>query len=168
MLIRGAYSSSHGEVPVQALDKELTTDFEVRFGECVIFWRCLTLELSSNGFIKQLAILLWTLDLVKHDAYFSSEAIKRFTSSNWVLMEIACTRFLADLFLLRQVYHQLYIKFLEDVSHYTVGDFHKKWICSTLWRSMMAESVPLDKAFGKDTRGDREKMLLALVGHEDA
>lgn len=29
-------------------------------------------------------------------------------------------------------------------------------------------SVPLDRAIGKDTTGDYEKMLLALIGHEDA
>lgn len=29
-------------------------------------------------------------------------------------------------------------------------------------------SVPLEKAIAKDTHGDYEKMLLALVGHEDA
>lgn len=29
-------------------------------------------------------------------------------------------------------------------------------------------SVPLDRAIVKDTSGDYEKMLLALIGHEDA
>lgn len=35
-------------------------------------------------------------------------------------------------------------------------DYHKR------------NSVPLDRAIAKDTRGDYEKMLLALIGHEDA
>lgn len=29
-------------------------------------------------------------------------------------------------------------------------------------------SVPLDRAIAKDTRGDYERMLLALLGQEDA
>lgn len=35
-------------------------------------------------------------------------------------------------------------------------DYHKR------------NSVPLDRAIGKDTTGDYEKMLLALIGHGDA
>lgn len=35
-------------------------------------------------------------------------------------------------------------------------DYHKR------------NSVPLDRAIAKDTRGDYEKMLLALIGHGDA
>ncbi|KAA8525576.1 hypothetical protein F0562_007431 [Nyssa sinensis] len=45
-------------------------------------------ELSS-GFER--VVLLWTLDPAEREAFLVNEAIKRLTTSNWVLMEIACT-----------------------------------------------------------------------------
>ncbi|XP_065875766.1 annexin D2 [Euphorbia lathyris] len=100
-LIRQVYKEAYGEDLLKALDKELSSDFE----------RC---------------ILLWTLDPADRDAYLANESTKRFTSSNWVLMEIACTRSPHDLFKVRQAYHTLYKKSLEeDVAYHTTGDYRK-------------------------------------------
>jgi len=77
-------------------------------------------------YMKKRAVLLWTLDPAERDAYLANEATKRFTSSNWVLMEIACTRSSHDLFKVRQAYHARYKKSLEeDVAYHTTGDFRK-------------------------------------------
>jgi annexin A7/11 len=56
----------------------------------------------------------------------ANEATKRFTASNLVIMEIACTRSSYDLLKARQAYHACYKKSLEeDVAHHTSGDFRK-------------------------------------------
>lgn len=48
------------------------------------------------------------------------------SASNFVIMEIACTRSSYDVFKVRQTYHALYKKSLEeDVAHHTTGDFRK-------------------------------------------
>ncbi|GAB2283398.1 Annexin D7 [Dionaea muscipula] len=100
-LIRGAYAGAYGEDLLKALDKELSSDFER-------------------------VVLLWTLGPAERDAYLANEATKKFTSSNWVLMEIACTRSSEELFLVRRAYHEKYKKSLEeDVAHHTTGDFRK-------------------------------------------
>jgi len=91
---------------------------------------CIDIEIANIFFsqilFKQRVVLLWTLDLAERDAYLANEATKRFTSSNWVLMEIACTRSSHDLFKARQAYHARYKKSLEeDVAYHTTGDFRK-------------------------------------------
>ncbi|GAA0153251.1 calcium-binding protein [Lithospermum erythrorhizon] len=99
--IRQAYAETHGEDLLKALDKELTSDFER-------------------------AILLWTLESSERDAYLANESTKRWTSSNQVLMEIACTRSPKDLVLVREAYHARYKKSLEeDVAYHTKGDCRK-------------------------------------------
>ncbi|KAH8502800.1 hypothetical protein H0E87_014189 [Populus deltoides] len=100
-LIRKVYAEAYGQDLLKDLDKELSSDFEG-------------------------AVLLWTLDPAERDAYLANEATKRFTSSNWVLMEIACTRSSHELFKVRQAYHARYKKSLEeDVAYHTTGDFRK-------------------------------------------
>lgn len=74
----------------------------------------------------QRAVLLWALEPAERDALLANEATKRWTSSNQVLMEIACTRSSHDLLLARQAYHARYKKSLEeDVAYHTTGDFRK-------------------------------------------
>ena len=71
-------------------------------------------------------MLLFTLDPAERDAYLANEATKRFTSSNLVLMEIACTRSSHELFNVRKAYHARYKKSLEeDVAHHTTGEYRK-------------------------------------------
>ncbi|XP_010544079.1 PREDICTED: annexin D1 [Tarenaya hassleriana] len=99
--IREIYHELHGQDLLKALDKELSNDFER-------------------------AILLWTHEPAERDAYLANEATKRWTSSNQVLMEIACTRTSDQLLHARQAYHARYKKSLEeDVAHHTTGDFRK-------------------------------------------
>ncbi|OIT00523.1 PREDICTED: annexin D2-like [Nicotiana attenuata] len=100
-LIRETYAAAYGEDLLKDLDAELTSDF-------------------------QRAVLLWTLSPAERDAYLLNEATKRLTSSNWVILEIACTRSSDDLFKARQAYHARYKKSLEeDVAYHTTGDFRK-------------------------------------------
>ncbi|GFP84829.1 annexin d7 [Phtheirospermum japonicum] len=100
-LIREAYAAAYGEDLFKDLEKELSGDF-LR------------------------AVSLWTLDPAERDAQLANEATKMFTSSNLVIMEIACTRSSYDLFKVRQAYHARYKKSLEeDVAHHTAGDFRK-------------------------------------------
>ncbi|XP_022894456.1 annexin D1 [Olea europaea var. sylvestris] len=100
-LIRQVYAETYGEDLLKALDKELTNDFER-------------------------LVLLWTLDPCERDAYLANEATKRWTSSNQVLMEIACTRSPKDLLLAREAYHARFKRSLEeDVAYNTHGDFRK-------------------------------------------
>ncbi|KAL2528226.1 Annexin D2 [Forsythia ovata] len=100
-LIRETYAATYGEDLLKDLDSELSSDF-------------------------QRAVLLWTLDPCERDAYLANEATKRLTASNWVIMEIACTRSSHDLFLVRKAYHARYKRSLEeDVSYHTTGDFRK-------------------------------------------
>lgn len=76
--------------------------------------------------ICQRVVLVWTLDPAERDAFLANEATKRWTSSNQVLMEIACTRSANQLLHARQAYHARYKKSLEeDVAHHTTGDFRK-------------------------------------------
>ena len=74
----------------------------------------------------QRAVHLFTLDPPERDAFLANEATKKFTSSNWVLIEIACTRSSEVLFNARRCYHARYKKSLEeDVAQHTSGDFRK-------------------------------------------
>ncbi|KAF6149131.1 hypothetical protein GIB67_025987, partial [Kingdonia uniflora] len=100
-LIRKTYAETYGEDLLKSLEKELSNDFER-------------------------AILLWTMDPAERDAFLANEATKRWTSSNRVLMEIACTRSSHELLLARQAYHSHFKKSLEeDVAFHTTGDFRK-------------------------------------------
>ncbi|KAK2984651.1 hypothetical protein RJ640_006634 [Escallonia rubra] len=99
--IRETYAETHGEDLLKSLDKELSQDFER-------------------------IVLLWTLDPSERDALLANEATKRWTSSNQVLVEIACTRSSQELLLARQAYHTRFKKSLEeDVAYHTTGDFRK-------------------------------------------
>ncbi|KAL3622079.1 Annexin D7 [Castilleja foliolosa] len=99
-LIREVYAAAYGDLFTD-LEKELSGDF-LR------------------------AVSLWTLDPAERDAKLANEATKMFTSSNLVIMEIACTRSSYDLFKVRQAYHDRYKKSLEeDVAHHTTGDYRK-------------------------------------------
>ncbi|XP_057442731.1 annexin Gh1-like isoform X2 [Lotus japonicus] len=67
------------------------------------------------------------LDSAERDAFLANEATERWTSSNQVLVEIACTRSSEQLFVARHAYHALHKKSLEeDVAHHTTGDFRKR------------------------------------------
>ncbi|KAH9756605.1 Annexin D1 [Citrus sinensis] len=100
-LIRQTYADTYGEDLLKSLDKELTNDFER-------------------------VVMLWTLDPAERDAFLANEATKRWTSSNQVLMEIACTRSSKQLLEARQAYHARFKKSLEeDVGYHTNGDFRK-------------------------------------------
>ncbi|KAK8642793.1 hypothetical protein V6N13_012125 [Hibiscus sabdariffa] len=100
-LIRKTYGETYGEDLLKALNKELTSDFER-------------------------LVVLWTLDPAERDAHLANEATKRWTSSNQVLVEIACTRSANQLLHARQAYHARFKKSLEeDVAHHTTGDFRK-------------------------------------------
>ncbi|KAL8478976.1 hypothetical protein ACS0TY_030755 [Phlomoides rotata] len=121
-LIRDAYAAAYGEDLVKGLEKEL-----------------------SGEFLR--ALLLWTLDPAERDARLANESTKLLTASNLVLMEIACTRSSSHLFKVRQTYHVMYKKSLEeDVAHHTTGDFRKLL-------------VPLVSAFRYE--GDEVNMTLA-------
>nr|QQP23420.1 annexin D2-like [Sedum alfredii] len=99
--IRESYASTFNEDLLNALDKELSSDFER-------------------------VVLLWTLDPAERDALLTNEATKRWTSSNQVLMEVACTRTSNQLLSAKQAYHARYKKSLEeDVGYHTSGDFRK-------------------------------------------
>lgn len=99
--IRQTYAETYKEDLLKALDKELSHDFER-------------------------LVLLWTLEPAERDAVLANEATKRWTSSNQVLVEIACARSPHELLLAKQAYHARFKKSLEeDVAHHTTGDFRK-------------------------------------------
>ncbi|CAN4080457.1 unnamed protein product [Withania somnifera] len=98
---RTTYSETFGEDLLKELERELTHDFEK-------------------------LVLLWTLDPSERDAHLAKEATKIWTKSNFVLVEIACTRSFKELVLAREAYHARYKKSMEeDVAHHTTGDHHK-------------------------------------------
>ncbi|KAL0288860.1 UNVERIFIED_CONTAM: Annexin D1 [Sesamum angustifolium] len=100
-LIRQVYAETYGEDLLKVLDKELSSDFER-------------------------VVKLWTLDPAERDAFLANEAIKKWTSSNQVLVEIACTRSPKELLLAREAYHACFKRSLEeDVAYHTSGDFRK-------------------------------------------
>lgn len=80
-------------------------------------------------FYKQHAVLLWTLEPAERDAYLVNEATKKLTASNWVIMEVACTRSSDHLISVRKAYHAKYKKSMEeDIAHHTSGDFRKVYL----------------------------------------
>lgn len=100
-VIREAYAKTYDEDLIKALNKELTSDFER-------------------------LVHLWTLESAERDAFLANEATKRWTSSNQVLVELACTRSSDQLFFAKKAYHALHKKSLEeDVAYHTTGDFRK-------------------------------------------
>ncbi|GFS46779.1 annexin 1 [Actinidia rufa] len=120
--IRQTYAETYKEDLLKVLDKELTNDFER-------------------------VVKLWTLDPAERDAFLANEATKKWTSSNQVLVEIACARSPQELLLARQAYHARFKKSLEeDVAHHTTGDFRKLL-------------VPLVSSYRYD--GDEANMTLA-------
>ncbi|KAF5740225.1 annexin D1-like [Tripterygium wilfordii] len=141
-LIRETYAATHGEDLLKALEKELTNDFER-------------------------AILLWTLDPAERDALLANEATKRWTSSNQVLMEIACTRSSNQLLLARQAYHARYKKSLEeDVAHHTTGDFCK--LLFPLVSSYRYEGDEVNMTLAKsEAKILHEKISEKAYSHED-
>ncbi|KAA3475605.1 annexin D2-like [Gossypium australe] len=99
--IRKVYGEAYGEDLLKCLEKELTSDFER-------------------------AVLLFTLDPAERDAHLANEATKKFTSSNWILMEIACSRSSHELLNVKKAYHARYKKSLEeDVAYHTTGEYRK-------------------------------------------
>jgi hypothetical protein len=99
--IRECYAETYGEDLLQSLDKELASDFER-------------------------VVKLWTLEPAERDAFMANEATKKWTSSNQVLAEIACTRSSHQLHSAKLAYQSLYKKSLEeDVAYHTTGDFRK-------------------------------------------
>ncbi|KAL4352713.1 hypothetical protein GQ457_06G043450 [Hibiscus cannabinus] len=121
-LIRKTYHEAYGKDLLRSLDEELTSDFER-------------------------AVVLFTLDPVERDAHLVNQSTKRFTSSNWVIMEIACTRSSLQLFNVRKAYHALYNKSLEE----DVGDYRKLL-------------VPLVSAFRYE--GDEQEVNMSLAKAE--
>lgn len=78
------------------------------------------------NFPRQRVVLLWALDPAERDALLANEATKRWTKSNQVLVEIACTRSSQQLLVARQAYHGRFKKSLEeDVAYHTTGEFRK-------------------------------------------
>ena len=71
-------------------------------------------------------MLVSVLDPPERDAYLANEATKKWTASNQVLVEIACTRSPKQLNLAKEAYHARFKKSLEeDVAYHTTGDFRK-------------------------------------------
>ncbi|CAJ1971773.1 unnamed protein product [Sphenostylis stenocarpa] len=121
-LIRETYAKTHGEDLLKVLDKELTSDFER-------------------------LVHLWTLDTAERDAFLANEAIKKWTPSNRVLVEISCARSSEQLLAVRRSYHALYKKSIEeDVAHHTTGDFRKVLLLLVSSYRYEGEEVNLNSA----------------------
>lgn len=89
---------------------------------CISLRNWITYEFSPD----QRLVHLWTLGSAERDAFLANEAAKKWTSSNRVLVEIACARSSEQLFAARRAYHVLYKKSIEeDVALRTTGDFRK-------------------------------------------
>ncbi|KAG0492385.1 hypothetical protein HPP92_005783 [Vanilla planifolia] len=99
--IRQAYSDLLGEDLPKALEKELTRDFEK-------------------------AVLLWVLDPAERDAVLVFDSVRKWSSTNRALIEIACTRSSEELFAARRAYLVRYKRSIEeDVAVHSKGDFKK-------------------------------------------
>ncbi|KAF3332293.1 annexin D1-like protein [Carex littledalei] len=100
-LIRSTYSQIYGEELLKSLNDEISGDFER-------------------------AVILWTRDPAERDAMLANEAVLRWKPGNPVLIEIACARTSSELFAVRQAYHTLFKRSLEeDVAAHTTGSFRK-------------------------------------------
>ncbi|XP_058185118.1 annexin Gh1-like [Rhododendron vialii] len=141
-LIRQTYADLFKEDILKELDKELSNDFER-------------------------VVLLWTMDPAERDAFLANEAAKRLSASNWVLMEIACTRSSHDLFMARQAYHARYKRSVEeDVSYHTTGDFRKLLV--PLLSSFRYEGEEVNMTVAKsEAKILHEKILEKAYNHEE-
>lgn len=141
-LIRQTYADIFKEDILKELDKELSNDFER-------------------------IVLLWTPDPAERDALLANEATKRLSASNWVLMEIACTRSPHDLFMVRQAYHARYKRSIEeDVSYHTTGDYRKLLV--PLVSSFRYEGEEVNMTLAKsEAKILHEKILEKAYNHEE-
>ncbi|XXG41409.1 hypothetical protein AAC387_Pa01g1873 [Persea americana] len=101
-LIMLAYEELYQENLIDRLKSELSGDFEK-------------------------AVIRWMLDPVDRDAVMANVAVKNFVTPDIrVILEIACVRSPSELLAVKQAYHSLYKRSLEeDVAMHTTGDFHK-------------------------------------------
>ncbi|GJN00274.1 hypothetical protein PR202_ga17694 [Eleusine coracana subsp. coracana] len=99
--IRRAYAETYGQELLRSITDEISGDFER-------------------------AVILWTLDPAERDAVLANEAARKWQPGNRVLVEIACARSSAQLFAVRQAYHDRFKHSLEeDVAAHATGDFRK-------------------------------------------
>jgi hypothetical protein len=99
--IRKHYADTHGEELLRSITDEISGDFER-------------------------AVILWTLDPAERDAVLANETARKWQPGNPVLVEIACARGSAQLFAVRQAYHDRFKRSLEeDVAAHVTGDFRK-------------------------------------------
>nr|DAD41150.1 TPA_asm: hypothetical protein HUJ06_015473 [Nelumbo nucifera] len=83
-------------------------------------------KIRLSALLKQIVVLLWTLDPTDRDAFLANEATRKWKATNQVLLEIACTRTSNELLSARQAYHARFKRSLEeDVAYHTTGDFRK-------------------------------------------
>ncbi|XP_047096336.1 annexin Gh1-like [Lolium rigidum] len=99
--IRRHYAATYGEELLRSITDEISGDFER-------------------------AVILWTLDPAERDAVLANEGATRWQAGSPVLVEIACARGSAQLFAVRQAYHDRFKRSLEeDVAAHVTGDFRK-------------------------------------------
>jgi hypothetical protein len=78
-------------------------------------------------------VILWTLDPAERDAVLANEGARKWQPGSPVLVEIACARGSAQLFAVRQAYHERFKRSLEeDVAAHVTGDFRKVILHSSL------------------------------------
>ncbi|TVU12013.1 hypothetical protein EJB05_45631 [Eragrostis curvula] len=126
--IRRAYAETYGEELLRSITDEISGDFEVKPDhtyELVISDRLLCRACSADDG-DQRAVILWTLDPAERDAVLANEAARKWQPENRVLVEIACARSSAQLFAVKQAYHDRFKRSLEeDVAAHATGDFRK-------------------------------------------
>ncbi|PHU19673.1 Ubiquinol oxidase 2, mitochondrial [Capsicum chinense] len=120
-------------------------------------------------------VLVWTLDLSERDAHLDKEATKRWLKNNFVLMEITCTRSPTELVLARVLDTRSKTQLNATLNHYK--DKHDEDILKGITTEVdlkiivdeyqKRDNIYIDRTIGKDTRGDYESMLLALLGLEE-
>ena len=72
------------------------------------------------------AQIVWTLDPAERDAVLANEEAKKSHPGGRALVEIACARTPAQLFAVKQAYHDRFKRSLEeDVAAHVTGDFRK-------------------------------------------
>lgn len=76
--------------------------------------------------LNQRAITIWILDPTERDALLVNEAVKKWSPTNHVLIEIACARTSTELFRVKQAYHSKYKRSVEeDVAAHAKGSLRK-------------------------------------------
>ncbi|PWZ23832.1 Annexin D2 [Zea mays] len=99
--IRRGYAEAYGKELLRALGDEIHGKFER-------------------------AVILWTLDPAERDAVLANEEAKKSHPGGRALVEIACARTPAQLFAVKQAYHDRFKRSLEeDVAAHVTGDFRK-------------------------------------------